>query len=116
MRRLTVYKNGQGYGPKRRPKIMPGDIRNLVSDDKTINKIIKAVQVPDDKAGGRCEFCDLNAGSTNTGHITCLCNAENLKSRRRHWPVSICTLKQSGEYSDGVFVVFKDLSKIMENL
>ena len=116
MRRLTVYKNGQGYGPKRRPKIVPGDIRNLVSDDKTINRIIKAVQVPGSKAGGRCEFCDLRVGSSNNSHIPCICNAENLRSERHPWPISICTLKKSGVYSDGVYVVFKDLSKIMENL
>lgn len=117
MRILKVYKNGQGYGPKRRPKLMPGDIRKLVSDDETISTIIQAVQVSGAEAGGRCSFCDLNAGSTkNANIIKCLCNSEHLRSKGHPWPVSICTLKKSGAYSDGVFVVFRDLSKIMENL
>ena len=116
MRKLTVYKNGDGYGPKRRPKLMPGDVRNLVSDDSTINKIIKAIQVPESKAGGRCKFCDLNAGSIDNGlTVVCLCNNDSLRTKRSPYPVSVCTLRPSGEYG-GVFVVFKDLSKIMEDL
>ena len=112
MRRLTVYKNGSGYGPKRRPKLMPGDVRNLVSDDGTINKVIKAVAVDNNRAGGRCRLCDLNIGENPPYHTLCICNSDNLKSDRHPWPVAICTIRAS----DGVFVVFKDLSKIMEDL
>ena len=116
MRRLRVYKNGDGYGPKRRPKLMPGDVRNLVSDDGTINKVIKSISVDRNKAGNRCMFCDLNIGENPNSHTICICNSDNLKSDRHPWPVSICTLRPSDAYSDGVFVVFKDLSKIMEDL
>jgi hypothetical protein len=116
MRSLTVYKNADGYGPRRRPKLLPGDVRNLVSDDGTINKVIKAVAVDADRAGNRCRFCDLNIGENNHSGITCICNSDNLKSDRHPWPVSICTLRASDASGDGVFVVFKDLSKIMEDL
>ena len=112
MKKLTVYKNGDGYGPKRRPKLMPGEVRNLASDDGTVNKIIKAIQVPQSQAGGRCKFCDLNVG---TNSVLCLCNNESLRTKRSPYPVSVCTLVPSGIY-EGVFVVFKDLSKVMEDL
>ena len=116
MRKLTVYKNGDGYGPKRRPKLMPGDVRNLVSDDGTINKVIKAIAVDINRAGDRCRFCDLNIGKNPNSHTICLCNSDNLNSDRHPGPVAICTLRASDAYSYGVFVVFKDLSKIMEDL
>ena len=116
MRRLTVYKNTDGYGPKRRPKLLPGDVRNLVSDDGTINKVIKAVAVDADRAGNRCRFCDLNIGENNHSGIICICNSDNLRSTKHTWPVSICTLRASNDISGGVFVVFKDLSKVMEDL
>lgn len=115
MRKLTVYKNKEGYGPKRRPKLMPGDVRNLVSDDGTINKIIKVIQVPQADAGSRCNRCDLNAGSSNTGSTICLCNNDSLRTKRTKYPVSVCTLRPWGVY-EGTYVVFKDLSKVMENL
>lgn len=115
MRKLTVYKNSEGYGPKRRPKLKPGDVRNLVSDDGTINKIIKVIQVSKPDAAGRCNRCDLNAGSRNTDSTVCLCNNYSLRSKRTKYPVSVCTLPPWGVYY-GTYVVFKDLSKIMEDL
>ena len=116
MRKLTVYKNRDGYGPKRRPKLMPGDVRNLISNDGTINKLIKVIQVPESQAGGRCSFCDLNVGSIDNGlTVVCLCNNESLRTKSSPYPVSVCTLKPSGECG-GVFVVFKDLGKAMESL
>ena len=116
MRKLKVYKNEDGYGPKRRPKLMPGDVLNLVSDDGTINKVIKAIAVDIKRAGNRCRFCDLNIGENPNSHIICICNSDNLKSDKHPWPAAICTLRASDAYSDGVFVVFKDLSKILEDL
>lgn len=116
MRELIVHKNGNGYGPKRRPKLIPGDVRNLVSDDGTINKVIKAIAVTGDRAGVRCEFCDLNIGENPPSGTVCMCNSYNLKSKKHPWPVAICTLKAPDDLSDGVYVVFKDLSKIMEGL
>ena len=116
MRKLTVYKNGNGYGPKRRPKLMPGDVRNLISEDGTINKVIKAIAVTGDRAGNRCRLCDLNIGENPPSGTLCICNSYNIKSNRHPWPVAICTLRASDDISEGVYVVFKDLSKIMESL
>lgn len=115
MRKLIVYKNNDGYGPKRRPKLKPGDIRNLVSGDGSVNRLVKAVQVTDKKAGTRCSDCDLNAGDTNLGSIKCLCNSHSLVGKDP-WTMSICTLKPSRLTGEGVFVVFKDLDKVMESL
>lgn len=115
MRKLTVYKNDDGYGPKRRPRIKPGSVRNLVSEDGDVNRLVKAVQVPENKAGNRCANCDLNAGDTNRGSIKCLCNSRSLVGEKP-WTRSICTLKPSRVTGDGVFVVFKDLDKVMESL
>lgn len=115
MRKLTVYKNDDGYGPKRRPRIKPGSVRNLVSEDGAVNRIVKAVQVPDNKAGNRCADCDLNVGSTDLGQIKCLCNNHSLVGEHV-WTVSICTLKSPRTPGGGVYVVFKDLDKVMESL
>lgn len=115
MRKLTVYKNVDGYGPKRRPKLRPGAVRNLVSDDGVVNKLVKVIRVPADKAGDRCADCDLNAGGRDCSSIMCLCNSHSLEGGDS-MSFSICTLKPSRGYNDGVFVVFKDLDKVMESL
>lgn len=114
MKKILVYKNEHGYGPKTRPDISVGDEPQIISDDGAINTSVRVVQVPRKTAGTRCILCSMARIDNNTGNVSCWCNSQSLSPQEHR---SICTIRsESMDGVPGIYTIFKQIGAVLEEL